>query len=185
MAALQRALARLGTRALGARGLASAPDATKDNLEVSVGSPRHAQAAQAQPPPASAAPLPPPTAVASCTRPLPQVWKARASKEAKGADPWEAFSSTNTDVRLWHVILALAVALLPLLRSCPPALQPVSSQHQLIKYALLICSCARAFPSCRCTAAWMWRSSLAMEPNSRACTPTPGGCRWLDATHRL
>ncbi len=120
MAALQRALARLGTRALGARGLASAPDATKDNLEVSVGSPRHAQAAQAQPPPASAAPLPPPAAVASCTRPLPQVWKARASKEAKGADPWEAFSSTNTDVRLQRRVLPLlnAAAVQTMLQPC-------------------------------------------------------------------
>lgn len=27
-----------------------------------------------------------------------QVWKARATKEARGSDPWEAFSSTNTDV---------------------------------------------------------------------------------------
>lgn len=26
-------------------------------------------------------------------------WKARAAKEAKGRDPWEAFGSTNLDVR--------------------------------------------------------------------------------------
>lgn len=27
-----------------------------------------------------------------------EVWKARATKEAKGKDPWEAFASTNADV---------------------------------------------------------------------------------------
>ena len=44
-------------------------------------------------------PLPPNGASPLQKHPLPQVWKARASKEAKGRDPWEAFSSTNTDVR--------------------------------------------------------------------------------------
>lgn len=27
-----------------------------------------------------------------------EIWKQRATKEAKGRDPWEAFASTNADV---------------------------------------------------------------------------------------
>jgi hypothetical protein len=33
-------------------------------------------------------------------------WRQRAIKEARGRDPWDAFSSTNTDVSCVHVLRA-------------------------------------------------------------------------------
>lgn len=33
-------------------------------------------------------------------------WRERATKEAKGRDPWDAFSSTNTDVSCVYVARA-------------------------------------------------------------------------------
>ena len=102
-----------------------------------------------------------------------EIWKQRATKEAKGRDPWDAFASTNADVSL--LLAARGAGRGRQIQNCVLSVpQPVLCHVQWASLHLLseqgvaaspACSLAPPVPPLRCS---------LRRPLSRACTSSPG-----------